>query len=166
MSGTLYELSEAYMTLLDMYDTADDDAHRDEILAIITATAGAIEDKAEAYARIMRNYKAEADGYKAEIDRLNARYKAANHAVERLQGALLAAMQLLDLHEIQTSIGKWRTQNNPPRAEILDEAAVPEEWRIPQPDKIDRAGIMKHYRETGEIIPGTEIRRDVGIRFR
>ena len=48
----------------------------------------------------------------------------------------------------------------------MDESEVPEEFHIPQPDKIDRVGILKHFKNTGELLPGVEITQNAGIRFR
>ena len=163
---TLYDLSTAYATLLDCYDAAEDDETRSCVLDEIAGLQGDISDKAEAYARIMRNKQAEADALKAEADRLTAKRKAAENCVERLKGALLDAMRLAQTDTIPTTIGKWRIQKNPYSCEVTDPDLVPAEFRTPQPDKIERMELLKHFKETGECFPGVEFKQTESIRFR
>lgn len=164
--ATLYELSEGYAQLMYMYEQAETDAERADLLDLIAGAEGDITDKAEAYARIMKNKQAEADGLKTEADRLTAKRRAAEAVVERMKEAITTAMMTVGAKEIGTTIGKWRLQDNPWSCEVLDVNAVPEEWHIKVEDKIDRAGLVKHFKMTGEIMPGVEMKRTTGARFR
>lgn len=164
--ATLYELSAGYASLLDMYDLAETEPERADILDMLASAEGDIAEKAEAYARIMKNKQAEAEGLKAEIDRLTAKRRAAEAVVDRLKDAIANAMLMVGAKEIGTTIGKWRLQDNPWSCEVLDVNAVPEEWHIKVEDKIDRAGLVRHFKETGEMIDGVEFRRSTGARFR
>lgn len=163
---TLYELSSGYALMLDLYDSAETDEERQEILERMTEYDGDIAEKAEAYARIMRNKQAEAKAYREEADRLTEKRRAAEGVVDRLKCALLDAMKLVGATEIVTTIGKWRAQMNPWSVEIMDAESVPEQFLIPQPAKVDRKAILDEFRKTGEIIDGVEIRQSLGIRFR
>lgn len=164
--ATLYELSEGYAQLLDMYEQAETDGERADLLDLLANAEGDITEKADAYARIMRNKQAEAEGYKAEADRLTAKRRAAEAVVERMKEAITTAMMMVGTREIGTTIGKWRLQDNPWSCEVVDVDAVPEEWHIKVDDKIDRAGLVKHFKMTGELIPGVEMKQTVGVRFR
>ena len=164
--ATLYQLTDEYTALLDEYDAAEDDARRAEILALIDQVQDDIGDKAEAYARIMKNLQAEAEAYKAEAQRLGRKQKAAEGAVEGLKRRLMDAMRAVQATEIRTSIGKWRVQLNPPSCKVIEPDRVPGEYHIPQPDAIDRQGILRRYKETGEIPEGVDITREEGLRFR
>lgn len=163
--ATLYKLTDDYADLLVRLEAAEDEAEAEAIWQEMDDLEGDIVEKAEAYARILKNKQAEAEAFKAEKDRLAGCQKAAENVVERLKGRLLDSMKRLDLSDIQTGIGKWHVQLNPPSCQITDEAEVPAEFRIPQPDKIDRAAILRHYKNTGELLPGVEIARKPGIRF-
>ena len=166
MGATLYELGADYAAVIGAYDQAETEDEREAALERLLELGTAIEDKAECYARVMRNYQAEAEGLKVEIDRLTSKRRAAEHAVDRMKSAMLDAMKLTNCADIATTIGKWRTQMNPPSVTVLDDAAVPQEWHIPQPDKIDKAGLIKNFKATGEIVEGVEITQTLGIRFR
>lgn len=164
--ASLYELTGDYMALMDALDNAETEEEADELLAQIESLQDTISDKAEAYARIIRNKTAEAEALKAEADRLTARRKAAERVVDELKARLKDSMTAVGATKLTTSIGAWSIQTNPPSVAITDEAQIPAEWRIPQPDKIDRSGILKWFKDSGEIIPGTEIERGTSIRFR
>ena len=164
--ASLYELTAKWAALVDAYDMAEDETEQADALAALADAEGDITDKAEAYARIMRNYQAAADGYKAEAQRLQKRQKAAEAAVERMKAALLDTMQNVGTDEIVTGIGKWRVQMNPWSCEVLDDAKVPEKYHIPQPDKIDRRSLIADFKATGEMFDGVEYRQTKGIRFR
>ncbi len=163
---TLYELTGEYEELIGALECAESEEEADEIWRRLGDTEDGIQDKAEAYARILRNKQAEADALKTEKRRLEQRLRAAEAVVERLKARMLEIMQWLGVREVPTGIGKWRVQMNPYSVSVLDEAAVPDEFRIPQPDKIDKEGILKHYKETGEILDGTSVAQSLGIRFR
>ena len=164
--ANLYELTTEYAALLAEYDMAEDDARRAEVLMMIDQLQEDIGDKAEAYARIMRNLQSDADAYEAEAKRMAAKAKAAKNAVEGLKQRLLDAMNTVGATEIRTSIGKWRIQNNPWSCEITDADKVPAEYHVPQPDKIDRMALLKRFKETGEMLDGVEYMQTTGLRFR
>lgn len=164
--ATLYRLTDDYAELMAALEAAETEEQASEIWAQIDAKEEDIAEKAEAYARILRNKQAEAEAFKAEAQRLARCQKAAEAVAEHLKAHLQDCMTRLDLKEIQTGIGKWRVQMNPPACQVLDEAAIPEEYRIPQPDKIDRTAILRHYKATGEILPGVDVTQSAGIRFR
>ena len=164
--ASLYELSAGYASLLDAYDAAETDEEREDILAMLATAEGDIADKAEAYAKIIKNKAADANAYREEAKRLTKLAQYAENVTERLKSALFDAMKLTDTQEIKTSIGKWRRQMNPPSCEVLDVDLVPKQYRTPQPDKVDRKAILDAFKQTGEIPSGVEIKREEGVRFR
>jgi len=162
----LYELTTEYEALLAEYDAAEDDKRRAEVLGMIDAVQDDIGDKGEAYARVLRNLTAQRDAYKAEAQRLTAKARAAEAAQERLKAQLLGAMQRVGATKLQTSIGAWSVRTNPWSVEVLDVDAVPAEYHVPQPDKIDKRAVLKHFNETAEILPGVMMNQTTGIQFR
>ena len=164
--ATLYKLTDEYTDLLARLESAEDDAETEAIWQEMDTLEDDIVEKAEAYARILRNKQAEVEAFKAEKERLASCQKVAENVVERLKAQLLVSMQRMNLTKIQTGIGNWRVQMNPYSCQIIDEADVPVEFHIPQPDKIDKAAILRQFKETGELLPGVEIAQTVGIRFR
>ena len=162
----MYELTGAWLQAVDAYDMAEDADERAEALEALEGIEAEMTDKADAIARIVRNYRAEVEGLKAEEQRLALKRRSRENAIERLQRVMLDAMQATGAEKVQTSIGAWRVQANPWSCEVTDLASVPEEWHIKVEDKIDRAGLVRHFRETGEMVDGVEYRQTMGVRFR
>ena len=163
--ASLYELSAWYANLLEQYDAAETDEERDEIAACLVNAGGDMAAKADAYAKLIRNKTAEAEAFRNEAKRLSAKAKAVENLIDRLKNAMLDAMKLTDTPVIQTSIGKWRLQPNPYKCVVTDWTKIPQEFREPQPDKVDNAGLIKHYKATGEVFDGCEVTREMGVRF-
>lgn len=164
--ASLYEISAEYAAYLEAYESASCEEEAAEILQSLVDIHGSLEEKAENYAKLIKNVEADAKAYKDESDRLDKKYKVAKNFVERLKGAVLDAMRLTDTKEIPTSIGKWRVQMNPVSAEVTDWTKVPIEFRTPQPDKVDKPSLIKRYKETGEVFEGVVFKQEQGIRFR
>lgn len=163
---TLYELTADFVEGLNAYDAAETDEERADIANWLVGIKGDLDAKADAYARIIKNKQAEAKALKDEAERLTAKRKAAESLVERLKAALLDTMQETGIEQIGTSIGKWSLQYNTVSCEVINAEMVPARFVIPQPDKIDRAALIKEYNRTGEIIDGVEFHKKKGIRFR
>ena len=162
----LYELTDGYISLLSQLEDAETEAEQQQILQAILDVETDIAIKAENYARIKKNAEAEAESLAKEINRLQAKKNAAVNLVKRVTDYLLFAMNIAGATELQTSIGKWKIQKNPPKVEILDEAKVPARFLIEQPPKIDRTAILQEFKQTGEIFDGIDIVRTEGVRFR
>lgn len=162
----MYDLTDAYVSLLALYDDAESEEERERIMAQLLAVGDDIADKAENYARLAKNKEAEAAAYDAEIKRLTAKKKAAENVVTRTKENLLFAMEVAGAKEISTSIGKWRVQANPLSVNVLDESKVPERFLIAQAPKIDRRAIIAEFKETGELMDGIVIEQNMSVRFR
>ena len=163
--ASLYELSAEYAGFLDAYANAQNGEEAAEILQSLVDIHGELTEKAENYVKVIKNVQSDVDGYKAEAKRLSAKAKAGENLIERLKNAMLDAMKMTDTPVIQTSIGKWRLQPNPYKCVVTDWTKIPMEFREPQPDKVDNAGLIKHYKATGEVFDGCEVTREMGVRF-
>lgn len=164
MSKSLYELTAEFSDLA--YLLEQEDADEAEITAKLEEVEKDIDTKADGYARIVRNWAAEAEGLASEIDRLTKRRKAVESAAERLKRYLQNAMLMTGKTAIATSIGKWSIRNNPPSAVITDFAKIPERYLIPQEPKVNNRQIIADFKENGEIIPGVEVVRKQSLSFR
>lgn len=162
----LYELTDAYASLIAALDECESLEQQEEILAQLAGVNEAIGDKAEAYARIMQNMLAAIAARDAEIKRLKAINDRDENAVKRLKDNIRYAMEIAGATEINTTIGKWKIQRNPPKVQITDASLIPADYLIPQPPKVDGKGILAAYRNDGEIVPGTEVVQEESVRFK
>ena len=170
--ATLYNLAGAYADLFVMLNDCETEEQAEEIIEQINAVSSDISDKAENYAYIRMNLKAEADElaakaaiFKAEADRLNGMAKSKENHIKRLNDHLLFAMGVAGLKQLPTSIGKFYTQKTT-RIDVLDAWAVPEIYTTPQEPKVDKAAIKTAFGMTGEIPAGCDVVISDGIRFR
>ncbi len=162
----LYELTGAYAEVMMQLEDATTQEQYDAALAALTSIESDIVTKAENYARIIRNKTVESDGYAAEIKRLQACKKAADNAIESLKNNIHFALETAGASELTTGIGKWKIAKNPPSVEITDEAAIPEEYLIPQPSKVDKHKILDDFKAYGMAVPGVEIVQKESVRFK
>ncbi len=163
--ASLYDIGSRYAALLEKMENAEGDEALD-VLDELAMMDDELEVKAENYIRIIKAKEAEADGFDKEAKRLTAKKQAAENVAKRLKQAMLDAMKMANKTELPTSIGKWKVQSNPLSCEVLDINKVPQEWHIKCDDKIDKAGLIKHYKMTGELVDGCEFKQTEGIRFK
>ena len=145
-------MTEAAKFLYSLLETGEID---EETFADSLDSIGA-DEKADSYCRIIRQLQADAEALKAEIDRLAAKKKSAENAVKRMKEALL------EFVTVACPDGKMKTPlfsvsvRTSQSCEIIDEAAIPDAFRVHQPDKIAKADILKAIR-AGETIPGADL---------
>lgn len=67
-------------------------------------------------------------------------------------------MERLNATEIPTALGSLKITKNPMSVEIENENEIPNEFKKEViTTKVDKTAIKNHFKETGEIIPGTII---------
>lgn len=164
--AALYELAGAFAALAAQLEDCSTLEESQEILSQMDALNAEISVKGDAYARILQNLQADEDALDVEIKRLQARKAVAHNAAGRLKESMRRALEAAGARELATHIGKWKIALNPASVKVTDEARIPEAYWIPQPAKLDKKAILEAYRSDGELIPGTEIERTPGIRFR
>lgn len=163
----LYDLTSDYIQLYEMLEAGAETPEDEEaILTAIEETGANLADKADAYARMIKNLTAEAEAYEAEEKRLSAHKKACKNGVERLKANMLLTMQTLGADKLKTSIGTWSVQKNPFSCEVLDASKVPARFLTYQEPTVDKKAILAAFKETGEVFDGVDIRQTEGVRFR
>lgn len=162
----LYELTEAYMELMAQFEECESEEQEEELMTALNAINDDIARKGDGIARMVRNLSADIAGYDTEIKRLTKLKTSANNLINRLKDHILFVMGIAGATELHTTIGKWRVQKNPPKAVVLDESKVPEEFYVEQPPKLMTSLILQNWRDTGEIPEGCDIVQTEGVRFR
>lgn len=160
---TLYELTDEFVQLLEMAEDIelDGQAIRDTMELVVME----IEDKADGYARIIRQLEAEAAGMKTEIDRLSQRKATIEKNVQRLKSSLQEAMQATGKTKFKTALFSFGIQKNPASAEIPDDTAVPSWFKIPQPAKVDKREVIAYLKEHGDQ-PWATLKQTESLRIR
>jgi hypothetical protein len=97
---------------------------------------------------------------------LQNKAKALETRVEQIKAYLQSEMLRTGQDSIKAGIFKIRLQNSPQSLIIRNMDAIPNEWKqIITETKIDKAGILRHLRETGELIGGVDITQGRHIRI-
>lgn len=159
----LYTLTGDYLDAVAAYEAAETPEDQEAALVALDGIECAIEDKANAYARIMRNAEAEAASYGDEIKRLTGCKRRAEALAGRMKTGMLAAMQATGAPKIQTEIGTWTRRLNPYSVQVLDVDAVPERFLIQQAPTVDKRAMLAEFKETGEIFEGVQFARSESV---
>lgn len=150
---TLYELTEDYMNLLALAE--DPDIDEQAFLDTLDGIGGAIEDKAEGYAKIMRQLEADAAACDAESKRLKNKAKTIDNNIKRMKQALQYAMQATGKTKFKTQLFSFYIQKNSASV-VMDEQYIeniPERFLVRKDPEINRKAIRDAI-NAGEDIGG------------
>ena len=109
--GTLYQLTAEYQALLSFGDSDDPDDQR-AFLDTLEGLTGEIEIKADSYAVVIDELKAQHDKVKAEKERLSRIEKAIDNNIKRMKDRIKDAMIAMGKKEIKTDLHTFKIQNN------------------------------------------------------
>lgn len=161
--STLYQLSEEYQELMSM--ALDPDVDPEALADTLEGIEGEIENKADGYAKVMRNLDADASAIKAEIARLTERKKHIEANVDRMKRSLETAMRLTGKTKFKTSLFSFNIQKNPASLKIDNPDKIPAEFLIPQDPKIDTVGIKKELKE-GTVFDWCHLEQGESLRIK
>lgn len=160
---TLYELTEEYQWLLMLME----DPEADPLIVVDTldAVGGEIEVKADGYARVLRNLEADVAGLKSEEQRLAQRRRTIENNIDRIKYTLTASMIACNKRDFKTDLFTFRVQKNPASVVIERDAAVPDEYLIPQEPKVDKVKV-KEALKAGANFEWAHLYQTEGVRIR
>lgn len=159
----LYELTEAFLTLQSMLE--DPDADVQMINDTMESLNYDIEDKADGYAKVIRNMEGSVTAIKAEQERLQAKRKQLEDGIKRLKTNLQESMIALDKRKFKTDLFSFSIQKNGGKAPVIldvkDTSELPDELvRIKEEADLDAIRTLldkgdcryAHYGERGESL--------------
>lgn len=159
--ASLYELTTDYMQLQDML--SDPDIDDQVILDTMESIEGELEDKADNYAKMIRNLTAEMDAFKKEYELFRAKYKARENSIKRLKNNLQASMEATGRKKFKTSLFSYNIAKNPKSLKMdidvenpEDLKMVPEDFLIPQLPKVNTAALKDALLKEAEDLWGIE----------
>lgn len=145
---TLYELTSEYLQLLNMLE--DPDTDEQTILDTLEGVGGELEEKADGYARVMRQMDADAAAIKAEEERLYNRRKSLENRSAWLKSRLQNVMEITGKRKFKTELFSFGIQKNPARVVIDDPSRIYEDYLIEQEPKVDTAAIRNALKDPEE----------------
>lgn len=157
--ASLYDMTQQ---VKELYELLQNDEIDSEVFADTFEAMSA--DKIEGYCQIIRQLSADEDMFKAEIERLSKRKKVCENSQARLKQRLIEYFDTADVDKIKAGTFTVSVASTP-SVNITDDEKIPSEYRIPQPDKIDKCAIKTALR-TDITVPGAEIVYTKGVRIR
>ena len=143
---TLYELTGEYVELLEMMDSADPETLADTLDAI----GGEIEDKADGYAKVIREAEGDVKKIETEIERLIRKKQTINNNIKYMKERLQNAMEVTGKRKFKTPLFSFGIQKIPPSVMVTDMASVPEQFWIPQDPMLDKTALKNYLKVNGE----------------
>lgn len=133
--STLYEITGDYMRLLEMFEE-DEEIDEQTFKDTLESIEGEFEDKADNYAKIIRELNAESEKFKAEIKRMTARMNAISNNSERLKKHLFERMKTTKKLNFKTDLFSFGIQKNGgiQPMDILPDVEIPDEYCKKEPD--------------------------------
>ncbi|MGZ4970763.1 MAG: siphovirus Gp157 family protein [Methylobacter sp.] len=154
---SLYELSANYLQALDFLTDPEMDLPIEAVNDTLEALGEELEDKAINVAKFFRNMEATAEAIKTAEANMARRRKTLENRVQWLKNYIKGNMELCGISHIECPHFKLSIQKNPVVINILDEDAIPEQFKEKVTSwKIDKNAI-KDAIKSGSIVPGTEL---------
>jgi hypothetical protein len=105
---------------------------------------------------------------KQRVEDMQARLSRLKDRFERKRELASWAMANAEILKMQTADFTLSLRQGPPRLDVVDQEKVPSEYLVPQPPRLDRAGLIGALKR-GDVIPGAvlvEGQMHVAVRVR
>lgn len=140
----LYELTEQWDAVFNMMEDGETDEQ--VIFDTLESIEGEIEDKADNYAKIIRNLQASVNVLKEEEERLYQRRKSTENHIQRLKDNLQANLEFIGKTKFKTDLFSFSVAKNGGKQPLsitdnLDE--IPGKYLIPQPPKVNNDAVRE-----------------------
>lgn len=158
--ATLYELTESAKALYELLANEE----IDEQTVNDTLEAMGVDEKIENYCKLIRQFEADAEVYKAEETRLYNKRKTTENAIKRLKETIVRYMEQTDNKKVKAGtfdVGLSSSQS----VNITDINKIPAGLLLPTEPKANKTAIKKMILEGAEI-EGAEIVTNKGVRIR
>lgn len=153
---TLYNITNRFTDLMDKAQNGE--ITEEEYNELGFEIAQELQTKGANVIGYIRNTELLIEAMKAEEKRIADTRKTGEAKLEKFKQYVLENMERLSLSKIQTELGALSVSKNPMSVEIENEDEIPSEFKQEVvTTKIDKTAIKKHFKTTGEIIPGTKI---------
>lgn len=163
MSG-IYELTQDFLQVSDLIESGEYDP--ETLHNTLECIEYQIEEKAENYAKLIKNLEADIAGMKQEEERIGKKRKAMENSIVWLKNNLQQSMETTGKRKFKTELFSFSIQKNPPSVKLLKEVDdIPDEFLILQKPKVDTAAIKEALKE-GAKIDFAELLQTESLRIR
>lgn len=158
--ATIYELQGDYakvqQMIMDGVEGLED---------TLESIEGALADKLESYAMVIRNVESDVEGLKAEEKRLAERRKTMENGIKRMKLSMHDAMSSTGEKKIKGEKFTFTIQKNPPSLKVVDESLIPEIF-FDEPKPILNKKLLMESIKGGFEYEGAQITQGESLRIR
>ena len=149
----LYQITDGFMQLNDNEELTEEDKKQIEEQLTLALTK-----KSTNIVGYYEERKSLIEAIDFQIKRLQEFKKQETNKLDRYKDYVKTNMELLGIEKIETPVGTISLAKSPISVEIVDEEAIPEEYKeVVSSIKVDKKKITDNFKTTGEIIPGVRI---------
>lgn len=159
----IFEIKDEYISVMEMAE--DPSADPQTVADTLEAIVADFRDKVDAYVRIDMQLGTDIDALNGIIQRAKAKVTALEANRGTLRRNLYQVMKETGNEKVKTPLYTAWIQKNPESVRFIEGKEIPERFLIPQPAKVDTAGILKALK-AGETFDFAEKVQGEGVRFR
>lgn len=153
---TLYNITNKFAELMDKAENGE--LTEKEYNEIGEEIALELQKKSASIIGYIRNTELLIEAMKSEEKRISDTRKMGEAKLDKFKQYVKENMEKLGLDKIPTELGILSIAKNPMSVEVEDENEIPKEFKNEKITiSIDKTAIKNHFKETGEIVPGTRI---------
>ncbi len=145
--SNLYQLTSDYNSVLNML--YDEEVDEEMILDTLEGIEGEIEDKADGYAKIIKELLGDAEKIKSEKQRLEARQKSFENRAKLLKNNLQEVMTKIGKTKFKTELFSFNIQKNGGKQALTIDGEVPDTYK----KLVDDLDKIRQALENGENLP-------------
>lgn len=159
----LFEIKEEYLAVLE---AAEDPTVDPQMVADMMESIQAdFTDKVEAYIQVIKQIGFDVEALRGIVSTARGKIAALEAHQERLLKNLQSAMVETGQRKVRTPLFTTWIQKNPETVKMVEGKEVPERFLVPQPPKVDTAGILKALK-AGETFDFAVKVQTEGVRIR
>ena len=155
-SLSLYNITNKFVELMDR--AQEGELTEEEYNQLGEELAIQLQQKSSNIIGYTKNIESLINAMKEEEKRISDNRKALENKLDKFKQYVKDNMERLNITKIETELGTLSIANNPISVEITNEDEIPNEFKQEIVTiKVDKTAIKNHFKETGEILPGTQI---------
>jgi len=154
---SLYQLSGDYLEALDALTDPEMDLPIEVVTDTLEGLSGEMEDKSINVAKFLRNMEATAGAIKSAEAEMAKRRKALENRVKWMKSYLKGNMEHTGITKIECPFFKISIQNNPASVSIINEGAIPAEFKTQVISWIIDKTAIKNAIKVGKTVTGASL---------
>ncbi len=150
---SLYEITSGFPALMENEEISEEDKKKieDELVVLL-------QQKSQNIIGYTKNIELTINAMKEEENRIANNRKALENKLSKFKDYVKKCMENNGITKIDTGLGTLSIAKSPASVEIINEEAIPEEFKQEIVTvKVDKTKIKNNFKETGEIPAGVNI---------